>query len=122
MEVSYFLDTYALVELIKGNKNYLKYIDLNCYTSILNLYELYFRLLREFGKESAEKYFMLFLPLKIEIKDEYIPEASNFKLKFDKRNISYVDALGYTMAIENKSKFVTADKEFKDMDNVEFVT
>lgn len=121
MAVRYFLDTYAIVEMVKGNQNYIKYLDLDCHTTIMNLYELYFILLKNFGKEFAEKHFKMLLPLKIELKDEYIPKACEFKLSLYKSNISYVDALGYIIALENGFKFLTGDVAFKNLANVEFV-
>ena len=45
----YFMDTYALIEITKGNKNYEKFIDMPLSTSVLNLYELYYILLRDFN-------------------------------------------------------------------------
>ncbi len=121
MAVRYFLDTYAIVEMVKGNQNYIKYLDSDCHTTIMNLYELYFTLLKNFGKEFAEKHFKMLLSLKIELKDEYIPKACDFKLRLHKSNISYVDALGYIIALENGFKFLTGDIAFNGLDNVEFV-
>lgn len=120
MGVKYFLDTYAIIEMIKGNTNYSKYIDAECHTSILNLYELYFNLLKEFGTETASKYFNRYLMLKVDIAEEDIPLGSEFKLKHIKNNISYADALGYAIAARRGLKFLTGDKEFKNLPNVEF--
>lgn len=117
----YFLDTYALVEMIKGNEKYELYKNEELCTCIFNLYELYFNLLREKGKEIAQKYFFQFKEILIKFTDEEIFRASEFKLKFIKNNISYTDAIGYSIALENNMKFLTGDKEFRDMQNVEFV-
>ncbi len=121
MAIKFFFDTYALVEIVKGNQKHIKYLDSDCCTTILNLYELYFRILREFGKENAEEAFKKFRSIKIEINDEDIPEACEFKLKHNKNNLSYVDALGYIIALNNGFKFLTGDKEFETLENVEFV-
>lgn len=120
MAVKYFLDTYAIIEMIKGNQNYSKYLNAESYTSVLNLYELYFNLLKEFGEEIAGLYFNKYLPIKLDIKDEDIPSGSEFKLKHIKNNISYADALGYVIAARRGLKFLTGDKEFKNLPNVEF--
>ncbi len=42
--MSYFFDTYALIEVIKGNENYLEYAELTFITTTLNFTEFYLRL------------------------------------------------------------------------------
>lgn len=121
MAIRYFLDTYAIIEIINGNKDYSAYLDANCFTSVLNLYELHFSILKRLGKESADFYFNKYLTLKIDIAEEDIISGSEFKLKHSKKNISYADALDYVIASRIGLKFLTGDKEFKGMPNVEFV-
>src|SRR3989344_4324895 len=117
----YFFDTYAFMEIIKGNKSYEGFLNSDFRTTLLNLYELYYNLLKDYGEETAKKYFRNFFPFVIEIKNEYIFEASKFKLNHKKTNISYVDALGYSLSKIEDYKFLTGDKEFENMPNVEFV-
>ncbi len=119
--IKFFLDTYAIIEIIKGNKQYKKYINQELFTTRYNLYELFFSLLRDYNPEIAKKYFFQFKQICIPIKDEYIFSASKLKLKHKKKRLSYIDCLGYTMAVDNEMKFLTGDKEFKNIDNVEFV-
>ncbi len=121
VKIKFFLDTYALIEIIKGNNNYKKYLDAELYTTIFNLYELYYNLLRDYNEEYAKEMYNKFYTLLIEIKNEYIFLASKFKLDNKKSDISYTDALGYIIAKENDMKFLTGDKEFKNFPNVEFV-
>lgn len=121
MVLKYFLDTYAFFEIIKGNKNYDKYVDVEGYTSILQLYELYFHLLRSFGVPVADTYFQKYIPLKIEIKDDDISKAATFRLKHLKQNISYADALGYAIAQDRGFLFLTGDQQFEKLPNVKFV-
>lgn len=117
----YFMDTYAIIEIIKGNKNYSKFLNSNLHTSFLNLYELYYILLKDYGEVIAEKYFYRFKQNVVKIDDFSIFEASKFKLANNRRSLSYVDALGYAISLNRKILFLTGDKEFKDMKNVEFV-
>jgi len=42
-------------------------------------------------------------------------------MKSNKSNLSYVDCIGYILAKELKVGFLTGDREFEGMDNVEFV-
>lgn len=122
MEVTYFFDTYAFYELIKGNPNYKKYEKgLSVITTKLNLMELHYGLLRDEGKDVAENYFNKFLEFCIEIEDEIIKEANEFKLKNYKRELSYIDCIGYIIARKHNAKFLTGDIQFEKMENVEFV-
>ena len=118
--MKYFLDTYALIEIIKGNPNYNEFLDGEFSTCILNLYELFYNLLRVENKEIAKKYYIQFYDYIIDIKDEYIFEASKFKLENKKFDVSYTDSLGYIIALKNNMKFLTGDQQFKGRENVEF--
>ena len=53
--------------------------------------------------------------------DEEIKQANMFKLLHKKRNISYIDCIGYNIALFRNVKFLTGDKQFADFSNVEFV-
>ena len=117
-----FYDTYALYETTLRGKNYLSYSkDYLIFTSLMNLYELYYNLIKENKKEIAEEFFSVLQGNCLEIKKEFIKKASEMKLKEIKRKMSYIDCLGYIMAKENNLKFLTGDKEFEHFDNVLFV-
>src|SRR3989344_7070895 len=117
----YFLDTYAFIELIKGNERYKQFINGNFRTTILNLYELYFNILKEFNERKAKEYFEKYYLSIIEIKKEQVFKAAKFKLENKKNNLSYVDALGYEISKFENFKFLTGEKEFENMPNIEFV-
>jgi len=119
--MNYFLDTYALIEIIKGNKNYQKFLECELSTSIFNLYELYYALLKDYNEQTAKKFFKQFRNNVLQIRDEYIFKSSKFKLQNIKKKLSYTDCLGYIMALNYNMKFLTGDKEFKNIKNVEFV-
>ncbi|MDA3836649.1 MAG: PIN domain-containing protein [Nanoarchaeota archaeon] len=121
MELEFFFDTYALIEIIKGGKNYYPYSKCKIKTSRLNLMELHYILLRDFGKEIANKYYNFFLPSIIPLNDESIKIASAMKLKMRKKKVSHVDCIGYYLAKMYGLKFLTGDKEFENLQNVEFV-
>ena len=42
----YLFDTYAILEMIKGNPSYDSFTEVNFRTTIFNLYELYYSLLK----------------------------------------------------------------------------
>ena len=118
----FFADSYAIIDYLKGNKNFTKYFEENeIITTRLNLMEVYYSALREATEELAEDYFDSFLGKCISLEDETIKKAMKFKLKEKAKKISYVDAVGYQIALEKNIKFLTGDKQFKEMKNVEFV-
>ncbi|MBI1972178.1 MAG: PIN domain-containing protein [Candidatus Aenigmarchaeota archaeon] len=119
--VRFFLDTFAMFEIINGNPRYEKYINCDLSTSLQNLYELYYNLLKTNGEDFAKNCFKRFRQFAIQISDGHIFNASKFRLENLRLNLSYADALGYAMAKEEEMKFLTGDKAFKGMDNVEFV-
>ena len=120
---SYFFDTYALFEAVHENKNYLRFTeeDFSIFTSKLNLMELYYTLLRIYGKERAEEAFEFFNKFCVKYNDEVVKEASEFRLNHYRRDLSYIDCIGYILAKKSGAKFLTGDEQFKDFDNVEFV-
>ena len=119
---TYFFDSYAFFEIISGNPNYKNYSsNVTLITTKLNLMELYYWLLRRKGKEEAEKYYQKFLPFCIEFFDEIIKKSCEFRLEHKKKELSYVDCIGYVIAMENRIKFLTGDIGFVDIENVEYV-
>jgi predicted nucleic acid-binding protein len=118
---TFFFDTYALIELVKGSPNYLKYSDDKIITTQLNLIEFYYSLISEFSKEIAKTIYFKFKDCSKEIDDEIIFEAMEFRKKYNKRKLSYVDCIGYIFAKKNNIEFLTGDKEFEDLPGVEFV-
>ena len=47
--------------------------------------------------------------------------GKHFDIKWKDRNVSIADCVGYIMAKELGIKFLTGDKKFKDLNDVEFV-
>jgi len=122
MAVKYFFDTYAFYEFINGNRKYKKYFEnYEIVTTRLNLVELFYVLLKNYNLEKARKYYSAFLPFTIDFTDTIVEEAMKFKLKYKKRDLSYVDCIGYMLAIFNNLEFLTGDNQFKNLQRVEFV-
>jgi len=120
---SYFLDTFALVEIAKGNKAYMKiFLKSRAATTKLNLMELYYSLLRISRAEQAEIIFRELSSYCIEIDDLVLKEACAFRFLNKKKGLSYIDCIGYILARKTGTKFLTGDKAFNGMDNVEFVS
>ena len=83
--------------------------------------ELYYGLIKNYDKNIADYVYDYLLKYVIEIDDEIIKEAMQFKLQNKGRPFSYLDSIGYITAVRNNIKFLTGDKEFKNLTNVEFV-
>jgi len=117
----YFWDSYAVIEVVKGNINYAPYRNEEIIITIFNLTEIYYSILRDFDKEKADEIYEKYYSSVIEVSEEIIKEAMEFKLENKGNRISYADAIGYIYAKRNNLVFLTGDKEFEDLENVEFV-
>lgn len=121
-EMKIFLaDTYALIELLGGNPNYKPYLNHILITTKFNLIELYYHLLKDYSKETADKYLDLYSKFVIPITNSSIRKGMELKLRYKKENLSYADCIGYALALELGIKFLTGDRKFENKDNVEFV-
>lgn len=119
---TFFFDTYALVEILKGNPAYKKYsVGVGIITTKLNLMELYYGLLLQQGKEEAEKRYAEYLPYCVPIDDLIFKRACEFRAEHKKQKLSYVDCLGYVLAKMLGVRFLTGDIQFKELENVEYV-
>jgi len=119
--MSYFCDTYALIEIFNGNPNYEKFKEQGIYISLMNFYEFYYILLRDFNEKTAEYWRNKLDLVLIEITEEDVIEASKFRLKNIKKKLSFIDCLGYALALKGNIKFLTGDSKFENMKNIEFV-
>jgi len=117
----FFWDSYAVIETIKGNSNYNPYLNEEVIITIFNLTEIYFSALKDLGETVAEKIYQQYSPSVTEVPETVIKKAMKFKLKNKDKNLSYTDCIGYLYAIENDMIFLTGDKEFENLENVEFV-
>ena len=118
----YFYDSYAIIEYLKGNKRYKKYFTEPWgITTRLNLMELYYTLLDD--QEYADEMYSAFLLVTVEPEDEEVRHAMRLRRRLKEKglNISYADAVGYAISQKRKLRFLTGDKAFKSLDNVEFV-
>ena len=119
-EIKKYLDTYALVEIKLGNPRFLEYLKQGFVITDLTLAEFFSVLLREHNEETANYWIRKFENYSIPVKKEILLEAVKFRRKYNKTNISFFDAVGYIFALKKGYKFVTGDKEFKNLANVEF--
>jgi len=118
-EKTYFLDTYAIFEIIRGNAGYEKYKNVPAITTLFNLAELNYGLKKETDRATADKITEKYAAIIADVTISDIKEAADLKTK--NRLLSIPDAVGYTVAKRCNAIFLTGDKEFKKMPNVEFV-
>lgn len=117
----YFFDSYAIIEIILGNENYKKYLNSIILTTKLNLFEVFYALLKDIGEKEANLCLDKYYGFAIEFSKDVIKKAAEFRLQNKKRNLSMTDCIGYILASVYGIKFLTGDREFENMENVEFV-
>jgi predicted nucleic acid-binding protein len=108
------------MEIINNNHSYAKYLDADIIINDFIFAELCYILTRERYpkvKETLGKYAAHIS----HAEPETIRKAMEFRIKWKDRNVSITDCVSYLMAKDLGIKFLTGDKEFQNMDNVEFV-
>ncbi|MFH0713264.1 MAG: PIN domain-containing protein [Candidatus Micrarchaeota archaeon] len=125
ISTKYVVDTYAVIEYIKGNKKYLEVLNeaTSLHTTEFMLAELYYILLRETTEENADNYFERFAQYLTRTTESELKQAMRLRLKLKKQrfDISYTDAIGYQKALELNASFLTGDPAFENRPNVEFI-
>lgn len=119
----FFYDSYALISYFHGSKTYEKYfVQGSGVTTLYNVLEVYYSLLRDNASESELTSVLHFLQaITVYPSFEDIPSVAIFKLKSKNRNFSYADCLGYALAQKYNLLFLTGDDGFRDVPHVEFV-
>jgi predicted nucleic acid-binding protein len=125
-EEGFFLDTYAMVEYLRGNKRYASLVasEARRATSVMNLVELYYLVLRERGsEEEADGALAAFGQFESRVTAEDIRDGMKMRLsaRARKTDFSYADAIGYAMSNRLGMRYLTGDDAFKGIPNVEFV-
>ena len=122
MANKFFYDTFAIIELFRGNSKYSKYFSEDeGITAFHNAAEVYYIMLREEDEERAKIALDFIRKITIFPDFDLIEEAMKFRLKNRKYKFSYADCLGYILAKGKKLIFLTGDSSFKNFPNVEFV-
>lgn len=119
---TYFFDTYAFFEILKGNPGYANYRNkVGTITTKMNLMELHYGTLISNGEEFADKYYDKYEKFVVAFDSDAVKNASKFRAFHKKMKFSYIDCLGYTIAKSRNVRFLTGDRAFAGMENVEFV-
>lgn len=117
---AYFFDTYALIEMLRGNLNYSEFINQSrIVISKLNYFELHYYAIRTDSYDLIKPFLDQLKNAIIEFDLNDIEKASILK-KTDKK-LSLVDCIGYVLAKKHSLPFLTGDEQFKNKDNVLFI-
>jgi len=119
--MNYFFDSYAVIEIASGSPYYAKFIEEVPVIPIFNLAEIYWSAINHLNEEEADEIYDKYSNCIAEIPDEILKEAIRFRKDNKKKDLSYTDCIGYIYALRNNMLFLTGDKEFQGMKNVEFV-
>lgn len=117
----YFFDTYAIMEILRGNPKYSEFKSLRPVLTLFNLVELHYVLLRRAGAELADELLEEYSIYKVDVDAEVIKQANRLRYRYRKKNLSAADVIGYVVAYKLGIRFLTGDQQFKSMENVEFV-
>jgi predicted nucleic acid-binding protein len=119
-EDMFLYDTYAIIEIIEGNENYEGYLDKRIIINDFIFAELSYVLIRE-GYPDSDKYIQKYMKYVIHVSPDLIKKAMEFRYKNKEKGMSVTDCISYFQARKLGIRFLTGDKEFEDLDNVEFV-
>lgn len=115
------LDTYALIEIRKGNPKFSFLLNKEIIITDLTMAEFYSVLYRENDENTA-----IYWHKKLEfycraVSRNILIRALKYRIDNKKEGLSIFDCIGYIYAEENNMKFVTGDKAFKDKEGVMFI-
>src|SRR3989344_4725923 len=106
---------------MKVNENYLPYSNSRIVITSFILAELCYLSIMLYGNKKAYEYVDKYSGFVKGINKEIIKDAMNFRYTNIKKKMSIADCIGYILAKKLSIKFLTGDKEFKNLPNVEFV-
>ncbi len=116
---TFVADSFALIELRKQNPHYISYKTTNLIITENALLEFSYYLLRE--QKDAKQTIEQFWQYTRQITQTVAYASIKMKYALRDKKLSYADCLGYCLARELNVPFLTGDKQFKDLPNVEWV-
>jgi hypothetical protein len=115
------LDSYALVEIHEENKNYAFVLNQEFVIPNSTLAEFYQTIYRKLEKQTADYWLNKLSAYSANVNLDIWIKAMVYRHEHKTENLSVFDCIGYIFAQENKLKFVTGDKQFKNKKGVLFV-
>jgi len=121
---SFFADSYALIEILKGNDHYRVYPAGQLITTEFNLCEVAFAVTRDYPDRAKKVMARVrdMVTLVPTTDDDYCAAAILRRTTTaEGRKLSTIDCVGYAVSRRHKTPFLTGDREFADFTGVEFV-
>lgn len=115
------LDTYALVEINKGNPDYKEIAEQEFIVAEPTLAEFYYVLCRDYNEELAQIWLDRLRDCARPVQLNIWIKSMRYKKEHNKENLSFFDCVGYIFATENGHAFVTGDKQFEKKKGVRFI-
>ncbi len=116
-----YLDTYALMEIYRGNESYLSLLENSYIVCELTLCEYYAVLFREEGEKVAQAWYDKFIPFVQPTPLSVLRDGIMYRMENKVLNLSLFDAIGYQHALSKHGAFVTGDKSFEKLPHVKYV-
>lgn len=110
-----------MIEIVKENPRYFSFVKSKCVCTVLNLLEFYYSARVSLGETRAKAMYSHFKTGLVQFDDETVFDAMEFRQHNKRLNLSYADALGYTIAKHLGIPFLTGDESFKALPNVIFI-
>lgn len=115
------LDTYALVEISKGNKRFSALLNEEFAITDFTMAEFYALFYKESREDTAKYWHDKLSPYCRQVSRSTIIKALKYRVDNRKENLSVFDCVGYIFSLENNLKFVTGDQAFKYKEGVMFI-
>lgn len=117
-----FLDTFVLVEYLRGNAAAKPFLASDVATTILNLCELAYWGLVHGEEKATDRLFRSLEPAVLEIPTEIVQVAMRWRRerRSEGRDLSYIDVIGYWVARYHGMDFVTS-AEFEGVEGAVIV-
>ena len=119
-EQTFVYDTYALIEILRKNPNYKPYTEQNVIINDFIYAEYCYSLVKD-SIQHLEEYTEELISSIIHVDLKTIEEAMKFRYAHKQKKLSTTDCVSYLMAKNLGVKFLTGDKEFEHLENVEFI-
>jgi len=124
MPSRFFYDSYAVLAFTSGHQGYKAYFEQHDgVLTKLNLLEIFYKSLEQHGYKAASSITETFSKYLVDFGLGNIGEAMKLRLelKGKGRNVSYADALGYSLSRKMGMRFLTGDRAFRGLSGVEYL-
>jgi predicted nucleic acid-binding protein len=121
---TFFADTYAIIEILKGSAHYRPYKDAVLVTTEFNLAEFAYAVARDYPDAATEICSQVRHSMRLyHPGDRDYLRAAHIRRQSAAggKKFSLIDCVGYSVAESLYLPFLTGDQEFNGMSGVEFV-